>query len=191
MTSTAVWFLLLLSSVLGYYAHHLADDSPDFDLESEGQRTPTNVTGVSSASPGSAGSVPIPLHLIQSLEEIPLSSDEPASISTIKYLHTDLMDTRMLARVADWLRWIGKSLAVANAIGIVANSIFQFAGVYDNCYCDSSVYKWGSAAFNVVFPTPSDIDLARQAWIGALALGLSCCTFFVGTIYLIQDSLPP
>ncbi|KAF8436493.1 hypothetical protein L210DRAFT_3622432 [Boletus edulis BED1] len=118
--STTVWILLLLSSVLGYYAHHLT-----------------------------------------------------------------------IARVSDWLRWIGKSLAIVNAVGIIANSVFQYSGMYDNCYCDSSVYNWGvSSAFNVISPMQSDIDLAQSAWIGALALSLTCSTLFVGSIYLIRDSLP-
>ena len=138
MLSTAVWILLVSSSILGYYAHHL-DDPPI-----PGQYIPT------------------------------------AGLA------------RWIARFADLLRWIGKLLAIINGIGIVANSVFQYAGVYDNCYCNASLYYWGSSyAFNVISPIQSDINLARKAWIGALVLALSCCTFSVGTIYLIRDSLPP
>jgi hypothetical protein len=186
MLSTAVWILLFSSSILGYYAHHLDDDLSIHDLESEGQCTPTGV----------GGGVAIPLQDLQpsnvdAEEDTPLHTDEPASITTLKYSNAGRIHAQTIARVADWLRWIGKLLAIINAIGIIANSVFQFAGVYDNCYCDSSIYYWGSSyAFNVVSPIQSDIGLARKAWIGALALALTCCTFSVGTIYLIRDSLP-
>ena len=186
MLSTAVWILLFSSSILGYYAHHLDDDLPIPDLESDGQFIPT----------GARGGVVIPLQNIQppnadAAEATPLNTDEPAIITTLKYSNAGRINAQTIARVADWLRWIGKLLAIINAIGIIANSVFQYAGVYDNCYCDSSLYYWGSSyAFNVISPVQSDIALARKAWIGALALALTCCTFSVGTIYLIRDSLP-
>jgi len=188
LLSTTVWILLVSSSILGYHAHHLIDDlpTPGADTESDEQRTP--IVG---------GSVAIPLQEIQppnaATEECSsLNTDEPASVTTLEYFHTTgRVHARTMERVADWLRWIGKSLAIVNAIGIIANSMFQYASVYDNCYCDSSVYTWGlSNAFDVISPIQSDFDLARKAWIGALALSLTSCTFFVGTIYLIRDSLP-
>ncbi|KAI9573149.1 hypothetical protein HD554DRAFT_1150501 [Boletus coccyginus] len=172
LVSTTVWILLVLSSVLGYHAHHLI----------EGQRTP--IVG---------GNIAIPLQNIQprapnasAEERNPPNTDEPASVSHAGWIHP-----RTMGRSADWLRWIGKSLAIVNAIGIIANSIFQYAGVYNNCYCDSSVFYWGpSYAFIVISPIQSDFDLARKAWIGALALALTSCASFVGTIYLTRDSLP-
>ena len=191
MLSTAVWILLVSSSVLGYYAHHL-DDPPILDSESNGQCTPTTLTGNGSGLSGAGGHVVIPLQNIQPPDvDADDNTDEPASITTFKYSNAWRIHAQTITRVADWLRWIGKFLAIVNGIGIIANSVFQYAGVYDNCYCDSSLYYWGSSyAFNVISPIQSDIDLARKAWIGALALALTCCTFSVGTIYLIRDSLP-
>ena len=186
--STAVWILLVSSSVLGYYAHHL-DDPRIPDPGSDGHCTPTTSNG--SGLSGVGGHVTIPLQDIRSPNvDADDNTDEPASITTLKYSNAGRVHTQTIARVADWLRWIGKFLAIINAIGIIANSVFQYAGVYDNCYCDSSVFYWGSYAFNVITPVQSDIDLAKRAWIGALALALTCCTFSVGTIYLIRDSLP-
>ena len=185
-----MWILLVLSSVLGYYAHHLIDDIPT-DLESHAERTPSISSGVN----GVAISLEeIRAHNVgEEGEDMQLSTEfgEPSSTGTIKYPNVGQMHARTIGRVADCLRWIGKSIAIINAIGIIINSIFQYAGVYDNCYCDSSIYTWGiSYAFNVISPVASDIDLASNAWIGALALALTCCAFFVGTIYLIRDSLP-
>ena len=207
--STAVWILLVSSSILGYYAH-LVDGPPAPDLERGGQRTPigppspnsTRTASLTDDGPGlSEGeqNVAIPLRIIQAHdgiaqgEDIPPDTDsgEPASITPTKYLHTGWIQARTLERIADLLRWIGKSLAIINAITIIANSIFQYAGVYNNCFCDSSIYTWGySAGFNVINPTSSDIDLAKKAWISGLALALTSCAFFVGSIYLIRDSLP-
>ncbi|KAF8436496.1 hypothetical protein L210DRAFT_3762207 [Boletus edulis BED1] len=194
LLSTTVWVLLLLSSVLGYYAHYLVEDLPVPDLESDEQPTsPASITGHGFAfQSGGGGSPAIPLHRFPSPHVgTPLDTDEPASITTIKYFHTGLRHAQTIARVSDWLRWIGKFFAIVNAVGIITNSVFQYSGMYDNCYCDSSIFKWGiSFAFNVISPMQSDIDLAHSAWIGALALGLTCSAFFVGSIYLIRDSLP-
>ena len=210
--STAVWILLVSSSILGYYAHHLIDDPPALDLERVGQRTPfgppftphksTPTASFTDNEPQpseGAKNVAVPLHVIQASNGMAeeedntpdTDSDEPASIATIKYAHVGWIHPRAIARVADWLRWIGKSLAIVNAIGIIADSVFQYAGVFNNCFCDSSVYTLGySAAFNVINPIASDIDLARTAWIGGLALALTSCASFVGGIFLIRDSLP-
>jgi len=145
---------------------------------------PANVTTESNRqllTPIVGGSIVIPLQGAQppdtaAEESILLYTDETASHGV---------------GIADWLRWIGKSLAIINAIGIIANSVFQYSGLYDNCYCDASVFTWGTSyAFDVIAPIQSDFDLARKAWIGALALALISCTFFVGTIYLIRDSFP-
>ena len=197
--STAVWILLVSSSVLGYYAHHLADDLPTLDSESDGQCTPTaSSTGNGPGLSGVRGGVTIPLQDIQrpsgdAEEGTPPNTDEPASTTTLKYSNAGRIHTqiRTIARVADWLRWIGKFLAIINGIGVIANSVFQYAGVYSNCYCNASLFYWGSSyAFDVISPIQSDFDLEGKARIGALALALSCCTFSVGTIYLIRDSLP-
>lgn len=200
-----MWFLLVSSSILGYYAHHLTDDPPTPELvESGGYRTPsipfkppkfTPTSSINDNDLGLSEGVSIPLQEIHVVHvgtegEDNTDSDEPSSIATIKYPRAGRMPSRTMTWVANWFRWIGKSLAIINAIGIVANCVFQYAGVYDNCYCDSSVYTWGSYAFNVIDPIASDIDLARSAWIGALALALTCCTFFVGSIYLVRDALP-
>lgn len=97
---------------------------------------------------------------------------------------------RRLSGIADLLRWTGKSLAIINAIGVIAISAAQYANAFDSCYCNSSSISWGSSA-NVIFqPIGSEIDQARRAWLGGVALALTSCAFFVGSIYIIRDSLP-
>ena len=187
--STTVWILLVSSSVLGYHAHHLMDDMPT-DLKSDAERTPSISSGVN----GVAISLEeIRAHNVgEEGEDMQLSTEsgEPSSIGKFKYPNAWRMHARTIARIADYLRWIGKSLAIINAILIVTNSLFQYAGFYNNCYCNSSLYTWGSSAFDVIAPNSSDINLASSAWTGALVLSLTCCAFFVGSIYLVRDSLP-
>ena len=43
-------------------------------------------------------------------------------------------------------RLLGKLLASANAILVVATSIIQFTGLFDNCWCDASGASLGKAA---------------------------------------------
>ncbi|KAH0828792.1 hypothetical protein J3R83DRAFT_3237 [Lanmaoa asiatica] len=180
--------------------HHLANDLPTPQAT---QRTPSTSSKLPKCTPttstkgkcsrqGENGGKAIPLHQIHASNFHDTDSKEPASIrvATIKYPDAGPIRARTIAWVSDWLRWIGKSLAIVNAIGIIAISIFQYAGVYNTCYCDSSVFTWGSFAYNVIAPVSSDLDFVRSAWIGALALSFACCAFFVGTIYLVRDSLP-
>ena len=175
-----------MSSVLGYYAHNLANSPPVSDVENDKQYTrEASIASDSTVSSGFGRNVATPLHEIQSpnidaKEDIPPDAHKPAIISA---------RALVIAHVADWLRWIGKMVAIVNAIGIITGSLFQLAGVYDTCYCDSSVYTWGADAFAVFSPNQSDINLAKNAWIGALGLGLTSCMIFVGTIYLIRDSV--
>ncbi|KAF8547357.1 hypothetical protein OG21DRAFT_1490290 [Imleria badia] len=104
----------------------------------------------------------------------------------MKYSHAGWIHARTIARVADWLWWIGKSLATVNATEIIANLIFTYAGVYNTCYCDSNVFHWGlTHTFDLMTVTQTDIDISKSAWIGAFILGLTSCTFFV--VYLVFE----
>ncbi|KAH0828791.1 hypothetical protein J3R83DRAFT_3235 [Lanmaoa asiatica] len=211
--STTVWILLVSSSVLGYVGHPLIiEDLATPDLESDEQCTPSTPSAPSAPSKlpkctptasikGNGSGLSMRVNLATPLDEIQTSDEEEnvfleivsaaaPSITAIEYSRAVRPHGRAIARVADWLRWIGKSLAIVNAIGIIANSVFDYAGVYETCYCNSNIYSWGSLAFYVINPNSSDIDLARSARIGSIALALTCCTSFVGTIYLIRDSLP-
>ena len=179
--------LLVLSSVLGYYARHLLDDQ---------STTPSALA--SDNSTGQSDNT-IPLLEIQVPDvhaergDVPSSTDSVArkSITTFKHYRTWCqMRPRTMSQVADWLRWIGKFLAIINAIGVIANSVFQYAGVYQSCYCGSNVFTQGVSAYLVIHPTRSDIGFARKAWIGGVGLSLASFSFFMGSIYLVRDTLP-
>ncbi|KAF9233589.1 hypothetical protein BU15DRAFT_53665, partial [Melanogaster broomeanus] len=88
------------------------------------------------------------------------------------------------------LRWAGKSLAAVNAVFIVTISVFQYANVFDRCYCNSSVLGRGTDAFSIIVILGRDVAQTRAAWIGGFALASLCSFFFVGFIYLLRDSMP-
>ncbi|KIJ64175.1 hypothetical protein HYDPIDRAFT_28618 [Hydnomerulius pinastri MD-312] len=216
--STIVWMLLVLSSILAHYGWENTDDeqggSYSFPIPSAHVVPDTDSAGGSvsamsmqrSDAPSGTDSTfemspilhtAVPTHQIQEPSESDTINAESNGASSPLLPRRDRLAargriaSRLAMGTARCLRWIGKALAIVNAIGIIVNSIFQYASVYDNCYCDSSALGRGlTNAFNVIKPSNSDIHLAWAAWIGALALALSCSSFFVVTIYLLRDSIP-
>ena len=191
--STIVWMLLVLSSVLGYYAQHSLDSHSIFDSERARRCAPSALASNSSAGQSHRAipllEVHVPYAYADGGDDLS-STDSVARKNNTTFKDYRWIHPRMISRVADWLRWIGKFLAIINAIGVIANSIFQYAGLYSSCYCSSNVFTRGVFAYLVINPTKSDIDLARRAWIGGVGLSLACCSFFMVSIYLVRDALP-
>ena len=42
--------------------------------------------------------------------------------------------------IAMFTRWLGKSIAILNGFGLLGSSVMQFSGIYDNCFCSSTVF---------------------------------------------------
>ncbi|KAJ7327535.1 hypothetical protein DFH08DRAFT_710349 [Mycena albidolilacea] len=68
------------------------------------------------------------------------------------------------------LRRAGKALAALNAIWLVLICLFQFSGVYDRCWCISSILHLGSRAYAVSILTPADIAAFWYPVVGATVL---------------------
>ncbi len=92
----------------------------------------------------------------------------------------------LLGPLAVVTRLVGKSLAAVNAIFLVASSIFQFTGLYDNCWCDACVPSLGrEAGWVVLFASDTEIAAAsKSAWIGGVSMSvlsavLAACFFFL------------
>ncbi|KIK78703.1 hypothetical protein PAXRUDRAFT_163260 [Paxillus rubicundulus Ve08.2h10] len=92
--------------------------------------------------------------------------------------------------ISHYLRWAGKTLASLNAVLVITISVFQYANVFDRCFCNSSVFSWGSQAYDVIVFLSADVALVKGAWIGGFVLAFVCSALFVGLIYLLVDSLP-
>jgi hypothetical protein len=89
------------------------------------------------------------------------------------------------------LRWGGKFLAIVNAIWAVTASMLQFADVYNNCYCNSSVLGRGvQHAYDIVVTDSLDLSMTETAWWGALALACSTSLGFVFLMSLLTDLVP-
>ncbi|KAH7924101.1 hypothetical protein BV22DRAFT_533278 [Leucogyrophana mollusca] len=98
---------------------------------------------------------------------------------------------RMAKVLAQVLRWSGKALAIVNAIGIIASSIFQFSSFYDTCYCDGSVMGRGTSGAYVLLTETSlpNLGQMKAAWIGALCLASVCAMLFIGFVNLLYDAV--
>lgn len=100
--------------------------------------------------------------------------------------------TMRLANVlSKLLTWGGKFLAIVNAIWAVTASMLQFADVYNNCYCNSSVLGKGAQhAYDIVVTDTLDLSITEAAWWGALALACSTSLGFVFLMSLLTDLVP-
>jgi hypothetical protein len=71
----------------------------------------------------------------------------------------------LLATVAICCRFLGRIIAILNSIFVVLSCIFEFAGVYQSCFCKSSRIGLGSAAYITFLTTEQSVDIARPYWI--------------------------
>lgn len=80
------------------------------------------------------------------------------------------------------LRRIGKFLAVLNALWLVASSLMEFIGLYDNCWCSGTVPGHGHNGWIVLFKNKQDSrNSAIGPWIGGTAITfLTCAVACIG-----------
>lgn len=80
----------------------------------------------------------------------------------------------VLGSLAVITRLIGKSLAAANAIFLVATSAIQFTGLYDNCWCDACILSIvEKVGWVILFASDAQIAAASKgAWIGGVSLSI-------------------
>ncbi|KAF7335587.1 hypothetical protein MVEN_02213000 [Mycena venus] len=92
-----------------------------------------------------------------------------------------------LRQTAVCLRHSGKSLAVLNAAWILLICIFQFAGVYDTCWCDGSVLYLGPRSYVVWILTPADIAEFWYPVVGGTVLASGTVFAFLTFIHILLD----
>ena len=80
----------------------------------------------------------------------------------------------LLAGLAVTTRLLGKSLAAANAAFVVVNSVIQFTGLYDNCWCDACIPSLGKkAGWVILFASDAQITaVTKSAWVGGVFMGI-------------------
>ncbi|KAG2130899.1 hypothetical protein DEU56DRAFT_954381, partial [Suillus clintonianus] len=93
--------------------------------------------------------------------------------------------------ISNCLRWMGKTLAVANSIWVVVACTFVYSGLYDTCFCNSSEISRGKAAYVVIVQTAAQTAQLKTAWIGAVGMACTSALFFLGLVNIkLPDTRP-
>ncbi|KAG1847790.1 hypothetical protein C8R48DRAFT_837120 [Suillus tomentosus] len=100
------------------------------------------------------------------------------------------LSTRVALAFSHILRWTGKLFAILNFFLAIMASVFQYSNFYDRCFCNSSVFSRGGAAYDVIIETTAQAAQAKAAWIGALVLACTSASAFLGILNLLLDTLP-
>lgn len=174
--ATVAWFLLATSSLFSHSAmlryqnekqkQPLAEaraaqpngPGPALVLQSDGTAEPVNNNDINPPVP--------PASSVQS----PSSSQPRRSVSADIW---NLVPVRGLAAVT---RHSGKFLAVANAFFLVAVSLFEFTGSFDNCWCKSNTVGLHNSGWVLLFKTGHDLrQAAGLRWGAGLMVSILVC----------------
>lgn len=83
----------------------------------------------------------------------------------------------LVCKAAILLRHFGKTVAFLNMGWLIASSLMEFTGGFDNCWCKGDYIGLGMKGFVVLFKTEADLrDAARRPWSGGLAMTLIVCS---------------
>ena len=109
-------------------------------------------------------------------KEVALPTGEPSHARrSMCALISDMVSVRGLAALT---RYFGKALAVANAFLLVAISLFEFTGGFNNCWCYADTVGLGDAGWVVLFKTARDLEQAAKVpWAMGIALSIFVCLF--------------
>jgi hypothetical protein len=77
-------------------------------------------------------------------------------------------------------RYIGKAVAIVNALWIIISTLFKYIGVYSNCWCYGVQFWRGMDGFVTLFATPIDLqNEAKAEWIGGIGFATVVCALSV------------
>ena len=78
-------------------------------------------------------------------------------------------------------RLSGKALAIGNTIWIITTEIFEYAGVYNTCWCLTRSLGKGSKGWVTLFrPVQELIKVALPGWVAGIAMSVVVCVVAVG-----------
>ena len=93
----------------------------------------------------------------------------------------NLIPVRPLAALT---RYIGKTLAVTNAFFLVAISLAEFVGGYENCWCKADAPGLGAEGWVVLFKTGKDLEMAaRLPWAMGVMVSIFVCVGSFGVFW--------
>lgn len=114
-------------------------------------------------------SVGVPL-----MDQFTSLDSDPINLS----LHQRTWSHSALVLLAVTTRAAGKVLATVNACWIVVSSIFEYTGVYSQCWCDTNSDVMGSRGWAVLFATDDSFRaVARNYWVGGVLFSFGVCFF--------------
>jgi len=89
----------------------------------------------------------------------------------------------LIGCIATFTRWLGKVMAILNGLGILLSCIMQFAGVYDSCFCSSSIL--GGNPHGIVSFTEDDVRKSEVYvfWIGGVIMAFGSSIAYAFAIY--------
>ena len=90
----------------------------------------------------------------------------------------------LIGCIAALTRWSGKTIAIANGIGILLSCTMQFAGVYDNCFCSSTIF--GGNPNGLVSFIEDDVKGSEvyRYWIGGIIMAFGVSGLYTFGIYV-------
>ena len=86
---------------------------------------------------------------------------------------------------AAFTRWLGKSIAIANGLGILITCTMQFAGTYDSCYCSSTTF--GGSPNGIVWFIEGNVKGSEvyMYWISGLAMAFGASGLYSFVVYVV------
>jgi hypothetical protein len=99
---------------------------------------------------------------------------------------------RSIARRASIiLRRLGKIVAAFNSVWAVVVCVCQFGNVFDNCFCNSSVFSLGTErAYAAIAIQDLDFWIVQSAWIGSVFLAGGTVAIYAFVNVLLDPPLP-
>ena len=86
--------------------------------------------------------------------------------------------------IAMFTRWLGKFIAVMNGVGILLSCIMQFTGVYDNCFCSSTIF--GGNPNGLVWFIEEDVTGSEvyKYWVGGIIMAFWVSGLYTFVLYV-------
>jgi hypothetical protein len=92
--------------------------------------------------------------------------------------------TAVCALAANLTRLLGKALAVANACVLVLIAVFEFLGMFENCWCKSCYPNYGDGGYAIIVRSDEDYKKVSQgAWAGGISMAMIVCVVLLVVFY--------
>ncbi|KAJ7441568.1 hypothetical protein FB451DRAFT_1298632 [Mycena latifolia] len=82
----------------------------------------------------------------------------------------------ILSGLAVGTRLFGKTLAICNAMWLIASSVMEDIGYFQTCWCQTDAYQYHQSGWTPVFKGQQDLrDVAQGIWIGGFIWSVVVC----------------